>query len=557
MFLARQNVRNQAVWRLILAVLLSVFFSVWVPRAWANNGLLPYAGSEVVGSEHTPDSLGRDTPRSALAGLMSAYASGDKKLVAQYLDDKYLMRKGVNDAEVVRDLKRALDAGGRLLPSLQISDNPEGDRGDLLPNDVDKVGTIDIGGNSVDVLMVRRSDKAGHFYWQVADATLQSLPETQMKQPQFIQKFGVGFLEPYKIFGHSVSDLIGLLVLIFISIFLVYLGLLLMFWAARWVYPKIIRKEFRVTQRMLLPLTMIVVAIFLSEIMLKAGVPVTLRTPVGQVKEAVAWAATTWLLLRLLDTVFSQAEALSLRKNRPEQVSILGLLRKLAKVLLLILAVIVVFGNLGFDLTTGIAALGVGGLALAFGAQKTVENLIGSVVVVADRPVHIGDYCKFGTYEGVVIDIGIRSTQVRTLNRTVVTIPNGEFSALQIENYAVRDMFHFLHNLYIKRSTPLYDLHHLVKELKAYLDNHPDVNNEWTQVRISELRQDCYVVEMRAYIITRDVVVFYDKQTQLILELLQKVEDLGVEHAMPTRDVMLTMKAQDEDKSAELLQRED
>ncbi|MFP3334728.1 mechanosensitive ion channel, partial [Pseudomonas sp. SIMBA_064] len=90
------------------------------------------------------------------------------------------------------------------------------------------------------------------------------------------------------------------------------------------------------------------------------------------------------------------------------------------------------------DLTTGIAALGVGGLALALGAQKTIENLVGSVVVVADSPVRIGDYCKFGTYEGTVIDIGIRSSRVRTLSRTIVTVPNGDFSSMQIENFTSR-----------------------------------------------------------------------------------------------------------------------
>ena len=181
----------------------------------------------------------------------------------------------------------------------------------------------------------------------------------------------------------------------------------------------------------------------LPEIMVQSGVPVTLRASVTRAKDVVAWLAMGWLALRLIDVVFRRAEAISLRRNRPEQVSILTLLRKVAKAFMLILALIIILGNLGFDLTTGIAALGVGGLALAFGAQKTIENLIGSVVVVADRPVHVGDYCRFGDMEGTVIDIGIRSSRIRTLNRTIVTLPNGEFSAMQIENYTARDMFYF------------------------------------------------------------------------------------------------------------------
>ena len=80
---------------------------------------------------------------------------------------------------------------------------------------------------------------------------------------------------------------------------------------------------------------------------------------------------------------------------------------------MIILAVILIFGNLGFDLTTGIAALGWVVWHWLW-CPKTLENLIGSVVVVADRPVYVGDYCKFGIYEGTVIDIGIRSTRIRT-----------------------------------------------------------------------------------------------------------------------------------------------
>lgn len=523
-------------------VLCAFLLCASITFSFANNTLLPENSSETA-EKVEKDSLGRETPRSALAGLMSAYSAGDMSLAAQYLDDKYLSQKNIDKFEVAQNFKKALDAGARMSPNLQISDNAEGDNTDLLPAEVDKVGVIGIDGKEIDVLMIRRSnkDKEGHFYWQIAGDTLKGLPEINTNRTQFVDGFKVSGLERVKLGGHSVADMLALLVLIGASIFVVYFAVLFLFYGLKWFYETVLKRNFTITRLVVLPFTLIIVALFLSEIMLKAGVPVTLRTPVGHIKEAVAWGATTWLLLRVLDTAFNRAEALSLRRNRPEQVSILGLLRKLAKALLLIFAVIIVFGNLGFDLTTGIAALGVGGLALAFGAQKTIENLIGSVVVVADRPVHIGDYCKFGKYEGTVIDIGIRSTQVRTLNRTVVTIPNGEFSALQIENYAVRDMFHFLHNLYIKRSTPLYDIHNLLKVLKEYLDNHPDVNQEWTQVRISELRQDCFVVEMRAYIITRDVIVFYDKQSQLILELLQQVDDLGIEHALPSQQVHLML----------------
>ncbi|WP_350657604.1 mechanosensitive ion channel domain-containing protein, partial [Psychrobacter sp. S1-30-MNA-CIBAN-0213] len=92
-----------------------------------------------------------------------------------------------------------------------------------------------------------------------------------------------------------------------------------------------------------------------------------------------------------------------------------------------------------------------------------------------------------------VIDIGIRSSRVRTLTRTIVTVPNGDFSSMQIENFTSRDMFQFLHNLYIKRSADINEIFEMVNDLDTLLKEHELTNKEWNQANILELRQDCYV----------------------------------------------------------------
>lgn len=486
------------------------------------------------------DSYGRDNPRSMLQDFMKALASGDSELSAKYLDDAYLNKKGVDNAEVLDKLQKNLDAGAKLVPMLQISDQAQGNTDDLLPSDQDKIGEISVDGQKIDLLVVQKKHKDGTIYWQIAKETLEQLPNVSKQNTLANRLTYLGFKD-VNIGKFNAADVVALLLVIVVALFVCYVLMWLGFVLLKLGYPLITRRQFVITPKVIMPLSLVLVSLLLPNIMLAAGVPLSLRAPAESAKEVVAWVATTWLILRLIDAVFGRAERSSLKRNRPEQLSILGLLRKLAKVFMLILAFIIIFGNLGFDLTTGIAALGIGGLALAFGAQKTIENLIGSVVVVADRPVHVGDYCKFGTYEGVVMDIGIRSTRVRTLNRTTVTIPNGDFSSLQIENYATRDMFHFLHYLYLKRDTAPSLLAQLIKTIKAFLDNHHDVNDEWTQVRISELRQDCFVVELRAYIITTSVVEFYDKQTQLIIEILEQIEKLGVEYALPATDVHLNL----------------
>src|SRR5690606_4171885 len=116
-------------------------------------------------------------------------------------------------------------------------------------------------------------------------------------------------------------------------------------------------------------------------------------------------------------------------------------LRRAAKVAIVVFGTIVVLDTLGFDVTTGLAALGIGGIALALGAQKTVENFVGSVTLIADQPIRVGDFCTVSGVTGTVEQIGMRSTRIRTLCRTGVSIPNGEFSSSKIENYAHRDRF--------------------------------------------------------------------------------------------------------------------
>ncbi len=484
------------------------------------------------------DSFGRETPRGTVQGFMRAITSDDYDLAANYLDGRYLAETQMANRDVVEHLVQTLDSGGRLFPDLQLSDTPEGNLSDNLPREVDKVGEIQLMNERFDILVTRRESDEGVVFWQISGQTLEQLPSKVAQTKTLAEQLN---LVRDDMDNHQKQwlEVLAVILLVVAMCLIFYVAVWLLYMISKFLYTNIRKKPYRVTPSVIMPLALIFVAMLLPEVMVRVGVPLTLRSSFGRIKDIVAWGATAWLVLRLLDSVFRRAEANSLKRGRPEQVSILNLLRKIAKVFMVILAIIIIFGNLGFDLTTGIAALGVGGLALAFGAQKTIENLIGSVVVVADRPVHVGDYCKFGTYEGTVIDIGIRSTRIRTLNRTIVTVPNGEFSALQIENFTARDMFWFLHNLFIKRTADLAEVERMIADLQGFLASHSLTNDEWNQVWIKELRQDCYVIEMRAYIPAAGAQEFYDKQSQLILQVLKFLENYQVEHALPSQTVVL------------------
>ena len=492
--------------------------------------------SEESASTPIPDSFGRDTPRHTVQGFISALGENDYLLASNYLN----LSKSDNPTTIVRQFKQALDAGGRFQPDLQINNTPEGNLTDQLPPSQENVGAINVGEKSVPLILERVVSKQGEQYWQFSTDTLSSVPEViENTEPTLVSRYTFDSLEGKKLFGYQMADLVAALTMIIGSFVFTYILVWLLYHLLRIVYPRVRGVPLPLPNKVVLPLAVVIMALILSEVMVYAGVSVTLREPVNRFTDIASWLALTWLLLRVIDAIFTRAVNLSYKKNYTERVSILGLLRKVVKALLLIFAVIVIFGNLGFDLTTGIAALGVGGLALALGAQKTIENLVGSVVVVADSPVRIGDYCKFGTYEGTVIDIGIRSSRVRTLTRTVVTVPNGDFSSMQIENFTSRDMFRFFHQLYIKRTADIDVVFKMVKDLDEFIDEHYLTNQEWNQVNILELRQDCYIIQLQAYVNANGVTEFYDKQNVLFVDLLNQVAKYDVEHALPTQQLIV------------------
>jgi len=524
----------------VVVLLLAMILSIVLPRtAFAvDAGSLGAGGdsSEETVTTPLPDSFGRDTPRHTVQGFISALSENDYLLASNYLN----LSKSDNPTTVVRQFKQALDAGGRFQPDLQISNTPEGNLTDQLPPSQENVGVINIGEKSVSLLLERVVSKENEQYWQFSSETLSSIPEViENSEPTLVSRYTVDSLDGKKLFGYQLADLVAALSMIVSSFVLTYIAVWLLYHLLRIVYPRVRGVPLPLPDKVILPLSVVIMALILSEVMVYAGVSVTLREPVNRFTDIASWLALTWLLLRVIDAIFTRAVNLSYKKNYTERVSILGLLRKVVKALLLIFAVIVIFGNLGFDLTTGIAALGVGGLALALGAQKTIENLVGSVVVVADSPVRIGDYCKFGTYEGTVIDIGIRSSRVRTLTRTIVTVPNGDFSSMQIENFTSRDMFRFFHQLYLKRTADIDVVFKMVKDLDEFLKEHEMTNQEWNQVNILELRQDCYVIQLQAYINANDVMEFYDKQNVVFVDVLNQVAKYDVEHALPTQQLIV------------------
>ena len=198
-------------------------------------------------------------------------------------------------------------------------------------------------------------------------------------------------------------------------------------------------------------------------------------------------------------------------------------------------------GQLGVSIVPVITGLGVVGLALSLAAKPTVENVIGGLTLFADRPVRVGDFCRFGGTSGTVVEIGLRSTRIQGLDRTVTSIPNAEFSQLQLVNVSRRDHSLFETTLGLRYETTLDQLRWVLARLRAMLLAHPEVQDSpEAQVRFVGFNACSLDVAVRAYITTKDLDVFLAVQEDLLFRIGEIVDQAGTAFAFPSNTTYVT-----------------
>jgi MscS family membrane protein len=199
------------------------------------------------------------------------------------------------------------------------------------------------------------------------------------------------------------------------------------------------------------------------------------------------------------------------------------------------MAGIAVLSGWGYNTGTILAGLGIGGVAIALAAQKTIENLFGGVAVISDRPVYVGDFCKFGDSVGTVEDIGLRSTRIRTNDRTEVIVPNAQFSTMTLENFSRRDKMLFHPMLNLRRDTTPEQVRTILAGIQKILRDHQKVEAADLAVRFVGVGSYSLDVEVFAYILTLDGDEFLRIQQELLLNILDAVSAAGTALALPTQ----------------------
>jgi MscS family membrane protein len=201
---------------------------------------------------------------------------------------------------------------------------------------------------------------------------------------------------------------------------------------------------------------------------------------------------------------------------------------------------LVILNSIGFNVGAALAGLGIGGLALGLGAQKTLENFFGGVSVLSDQAFSVGDTCKIGEYVGTVEDIGLRSTRIRTADRTVASIPNGYVAAANLENYTLRDKILFKQVIGLRYETSVDQLRYLLAEIRKLLYRHVCVESPTARVRLVRFGLNSIDLEVFAYVLSTEYVEFLGIQEDLLLRILALVEGAGSGLAFPSQTLYVS-----------------
>lgn len=490
-------------------------------------------------AEQPVDPLGRTSPRGTVEGYLRAIRAGEIDKAARFLDvsNHPEEERTFIGKERAKELIQLLDRNGDIFDVNQLSPSPEGDINDELDTDIDQIGILDRSDRKVPLLVQRVAGEEGGQIWLFESSTLNRVPfllktsdeglldrilPEQLKEQKYLEVS----------IGHWVAlGLVAIIALVIgqiISWSLLFVIRTLLqnkaHWPGRWIINSIA-----------IPLGVVIAVSIYRLIVLNIGVQLVARDYISWIVTISSLLALAWLGVRLIDGIAEGVRYGMSRTKRLSSVAVVMLARRMAKAVILGIALITILDILGFDVSTGLAALGIGGIALALGAQKTIENLVGSITVVADRPVSVGDFCQFGGVMGTVEDIGIRSTQIRTLDRTIVTVPNGAFASMQIENYSRRDEFRLYTVLTMRYESTPAQIRYLLIELRKLLADTEAVTEEPARVRFVGLGSHSLDIEIFAYVIADNYSEFLTIQEEMLLSIMDIVKASGTDFAFPSQ----------------------
>jgi len=477
-----------------------------------------------------------DSPRVSVASYLDLTREGRYAEAAKYLD----LPPNVHGPTLARRLKAVLDR--HIWVNLeQLSPDPLGDLNDNLPPGVDEIARIPGPTGALEPIRIIRQSGSGGAHWVFTRATVERVDAwyDQLGRRWLLDNLPEPLLRP------GPKDILwwqwlALPILGFFS------------WIVGRVLSAITRALFnRLTARTKTPWD--------DEILKRIGKPLTVawaiallylvvpllglyrpaETFIDRALHVALFATFFWALLSSIEMATALLSQTPWAKAHPSSRSLIPLGGRVANVVILIIAVVAILSDLGYPVASIIAGLGVGGLAVALAAQKTVENLFGAFSIGVDQPFREGDFVKVEDFVGTVEAIGLRSTRIRTLDRTLITMPNGKLADMRLESFAARDRLRLFCTLGVVYDTDSAQMRQILEGLERVLRAHPKIWPEAVVVRFVSFGASSLDIEVMAWFMTTDWNEFTSIRQDVFLQFMEVVEKAGSSFAFPTRTLHL------------------
>lgn len=448
-----------------------------------------------------------------------------------------------------RDLRNLID---RYLkePLAKVSDSPDGTLNEGLPTNRERVGPLIMGDRTADIMLERVTDPQAGPIWLISSQTLaqvpswsRSLAEISIAQ-SWIERWMPKALLSGDIFGMSAAHLIVLVATLLIPFAL----LALIFSIAIRLIKANVREPSRLRSinawyagmrwPLIIFLTLSIQLIWMLLRIRSLGFTLTFRVAYARVALVLDVIALAWLLRKFLTLRLERTRRLVMEKDRTGTESLVLLGERLLRVLVFLVAVLAILAIVGVDTKTALAGLGIGGIALALGAQRTVENLLGGILLLSDKALAIGDFCSISNRVGVVEDITLRSVRLRTLDRTLVSIPAGALAQSGIENFATREKILARSTLRLRYATNVEQVTRILAGIRKLLDDSSNIESATSRIRLVNFGAEAIELEVFAYMLTADFNKFLELREELLLRIASVVEAAGSGFA-PTRFIYM------------------
>jgi MscS family membrane protein len=517
----------RAAGRLVLLMTLALPLTAQIPG---------FQAPTTPGSQQEPaaDPLGRRTPRGTITGFIVAVHRNDFVSAASYMQIVPAQRS--NADSLAQDLSELMD---RYLTQIvtSISDSPNGAVNDGLPLDQERIGPLAIGGKNVDIVLVHITDKKAGPIWLISKETLAQVPGLRRSLAKtWVERVMPERLQRHSVLGLTLAQWLAVASSLIVPFLLMALlaRLLLLLGLKTLKDPAKLKNAGEWFTTLRWPVVVVgTLSIHLLSLLV-VGVPISFRLVYGRVGFVVWVIALAWLLRRLSSTSFEHVRRLMDGKGQTGTRSLLLLAERLTNVVIILVMIFMVLTTAGVDTGTALAGVGIGGIAVALGAQKTVENLLGGIFLLTDKVLAVGDTCSISDRVGVIEDITLRSVRMRTVQQTLLSIPAGVLAQASIENFATRSKILAQTTLRLKYSTSVQQLRTVLVGIRRLLLENPHIETETCRIRLVGFGERAIELELFAYVLTSDLLIFLAIREELLLKVAEVVEGSGTGFALPT-----------------------